>query len=390
MLSPLLGVYSRCDIYFDGGRGATLFASNGQSYIDFASGIAVMSLGYSHPSLNSAMVEAIKLPWHVSNLYQIQGQNDLAQKLVDNSCLDSVFFCNSGAEAVETAIKIIRKNFAAKGSNKHEILTFEHGFHGRTMAAISASGAAKYKEGYAPLLPGFKSVPLANLDISALDKYVTEETAAIMLEPIQGEGGIYEFSPEFLKQVREYSIAKDLILVFDEIQCGMGRTGKLFHHQWYDLEPDILCSAKGIGGGFPLAACLVKEKYTKAMLPGSHGGTYGGNPLAMAAGNAVMDEIMSAGFLEEVIAKGEYLREKLVVLAQKFPQLITEIRGEALMLGLKIEGDYIKLVNSFRDNNVLTVPASNNVIRILPPLVITKKEIDIAIERMLFCLEQYK
>ncbi len=390
MLSPLLDVYKRCNLEFTSGKGSYLKSKDGKKYLDFAAGIAVNALGYAHPRLSSAITKAAKKPWHVSNLYHIAGQENLAQKLVANSSCDQVFFCNSGAETIETAVKIIRKNAAASNNPKrHKIITFEHAFHGRTMTAISAGGSKKYQEGYAPLVSGFVNVPLKHAKFPELKKYVKADVAAIALEPIQGEGGVNVFSKKFLKELYEFCQAEKILLLVDEVQCGMGRTGKLFHYQWSGIKPDIICVAKGIGGGFPLGACLVKKEYGKAMTPGSHGGTYGGSPLAMSVGNAVIDEILKPNFLHRVQENGKFIKSELIKFQVKFPELIKDVRGEGLMLGLEINGDYTRFAAELRAAKLLTVPASNNVIRIIPPLNIKKKDLQLGLNIIKNTLENF-
>jgi acetylornithine/N-succinyldiaminopimelate aminotransferase len=383
MLSPLLNVYNRCDISFVKGDGVHLYSEDGKDYLDFGSGIAVNSLGYNHPRLTAAMQEYASKPWHVSNLYKIAGQESLAQKLVDNTGLDFVYFCNSGAEAVETAIKIVRKFNHINKTGKTEILTFEYGFHGRTIGAISAAGSPKYQEGYDPLLPGFRVIPFAEChDIDAIDKHISDQTSAIMLEPIQGEGGINVFSNSLLEALSELCKKREIALIFDEVQCGIGRTGKLFHYLWSNIKPDIISSAKGLGGGYPLSACITNEHYGSCMMPGSHGGTYGGNPLAMHIGNAVIDEVLQEGFCDNVIAKGNLLKQGLEELKDEFPNIITEVKGQGLLLGLKIKQDYVKLADFIRRELVLTIPASNDVIRIIPPLVVSEADITEGLNRI--------
>jgi len=391
MLSPLLQVYKRCKLEFVSGKGAFLRSKQGKKYLDLGAGIAVNSLGYAHPKLVKAMIKAAKKPWHVSNLYEISGQHELATKLVSNSSCDQTFFCNSGTEAIETAIKIIRKYYTSKKqAHKKEIITFEHAFHGRTIAAISAAGSAKYKEGYAPLLEGFVHISLEDLNIAKVKKAVNKNTAAILIEPIQGEGGVHVFSNKFLKELELLCTDKKIIFAVDEVQCGVGRTGKLFHHQWARVKPDIIAVAKGLGGGFPIGACLVKREIGSSMTPGSHGGTYGGGPLSMSIGNAVMDQILKPGFYDKVKEKGEIFKEGLELLQRKYPEIITDVKGEGLLLGLEIKQDYVKLVEIIRENGALTIPASNDVIRIIPPLIIKKKDIKLALSILDQSLEQFK
>lgn len=380
MLSPILPVYKRCDLEFVSGKGCFLEDSYGNKYLDLGAGIAVNSLGYGNPKLIKALKDAADNPWHISNYYHIPGQKDLASKLVENSSCDQVFFCNSGTEAIETAIKIIRQYFHSHNKvQQKNILTFSHGFHGRTIAAISAGGNKQYQQGYAPLLPGFVNIPLQDANSHDILKYIDDTVAAIMIEPIQGEGGVNVFSREFLQTLEKICKEKGIILVVDEVQCGIGRTGKLFHYEWSGISPDIIAVAKGIGGGFPLAACLVKQHVGKVMYCGSHGGTYGGNPLAMSVGNAVIDEILSQEFLENILEKGKLFKDALIALQVKYPDIISEIKGEGLMLGIKAPGNHLKIVEELRKNRVLTIPASNEVIRIIPPLVISKSEINLAL-----------
>ncbi|MBT4878963.1 MAG: aspartate aminotransferase family protein [Alphaproteobacteria bacterium] len=391
MLSPLLQVYKRCNIEFTAGKGVYLYSKDKKKYIDLGAGIAVNSLGYANKKLVKALKKAADKPWHVSNLYEIEGQVELASKLVENSACDQVFFCNSGAEAIETAVKIIRKHYHSKKQyQKKEVITFEHAFHGRTMTAISAAGSKKYQDGYAPLLPGFRYLSLKNLTIEKVAKEINSKTAALIIEPIQGEGGVHVFSNKFLKDLAKLCKEKKIIFGVDEVQCGMGRTGKIFHHQWANIKPDIITAAKGIGGGFPLGACLVRKDIASAMTMGSHGGTYGGSPLAMAVGNAVFAQIAEPKFLASVQENGALFKEGLCSLQQQYPQIITEVRGEGLILGIRISHSYMKLVDLFRANNLLTIPASNDVIRVIPPLIITKKEIKLALSYMEKSLKEFE
>ena len=385
MSSPLLPVYKTINLEFTSGSGCFLAASNGKKYLDLGSGIAVNSLGYKHPKLQSALATAITKPWHISNLYHISGQKNLAQKLCNNSSCDQVFFCNSGAEAIEAALKFTRKYYSVNNqTSKKNILIFENAFHGRTIGALSASGNAEYQEGYQPLLTNFIKVPLAKANINHIDEFINDELGAILIEPIQGEGGINNFSADFLKKLALICKEKNILLITDEIQSGIGRTGKLFAHQWHDIEPDIITTAKGIGGGFPLGACLVKKHVGQAMTYGSHGGTYGGNPLAMSAGNAVLDEILQQKFLDNVIENGTYFILALQKLQQKFSNIISEIRGTGLMIGIKAPNYHLKIIELLRDYNIvttpiLTIPARGEIIRIIPPLIISKEEINLAL-----------
>lgn len=379
MSNPILPVYKRCNLEFISGQGCYLSDIKGNQYLDLGAGIAVNSLGYQHPKLVNALCDAAQKPWHVSNLYNIPGQKELANKLVNNSSCDQVFFCNSGTESVEAAIKIIRKYHHSNKTGKQNIITFENAFHGRTIAAISASGNKKHREGYAPLLQGFINVPEQDSNSNGIKKYIDDTIAAVIIEPIQGEGGVNVFAPEFLKELEDICKKNGIILVVDEVQCGIGRTGKLFHYQWSGINPDIITVAKGVGGGFPLAACLVKNEIGKVMECGSHGGTYGGNPLAMSVGNAVLDEILSRNFLDSVIDKGKYFKDLLLEIQKEYPNVISAIKGEGLILGIKAPKNHMRLVELFRDNKLLTIPAGNDIIRIIPPLIISKEEIESAI-----------
>jgi acetylornithine/N-succinyldiaminopimelate aminotransferase len=393
MTSSILPVYKTINLEFTSGSGCFLETSNGKKYLDLGSGIAVNSLGYNHSKLQKALSIALTKPWHVSNLYNISGQQDLAKKLCDNSSCDQVFFCNSGAEAIEAALKFTRKYFSVKNqTHKKNILTFENAFHGRTIGALSASGNAEYQKGYEPLLPNFIKVPLAKANTCNIDGFIDNNLAAILIEPIQGEGGIYNFSKDFLQKLALICKEKNILLIADEIQCGIGRTGKLFYHQWHDIAPDIITTAKGIGGGFPLGACLVQKHVGKVMTYGSHGGTYGGNPLAMSAGNAVLDQILQSSFLANIIENGTYFILALQKLQKKFSHIISEIRGTGLMIGIQAPNYHLKIIELLRDHNILatpllTIPARGEVIRIIPPLIISKEEINLALNSITQILE---
>tara|TARA_Y100001970_G_scaffold282043_1_gene394069 strand:+ start:3972 stop:5129 length:1158 start_codon:yes stop_codon:yes gene_type:complete len=366
--------YAPSDLTFEKGEGAYLYDSNGKSYIDFSSGIAVTSLGHNHPVLIKALRNAVDKVWHLSNLYTIDGQKDLADKIVKNSFAETVFFTNSGAESVECLIKIVRKYFNhLKKPEKYRIITFEGAFHGRTLATLSAGKQKKHLDGFGPHLDGFDQVSF--FDINELKNSISDNTAAILLEPIQGEGGIRVFPDDFIYQVKELSEKNNILLCFDEVQTGIGRTGNLFAHQRWDLSPDIVATAKGLGGGFPVGACLSTAKVAAGMMPGTHGSTFGGNPLAMAAGNAVIDTILGDKFLEKVVNLGEKLKYYLNKIKFRHKGKLEEIRGRGLMIGLKFNDSTEGLVDLLRNNGLLTVPAGDNVIRLLPPLVVEEKDI---------------
>lgn len=374
-ISPVLPVYNRAKLQFSHGKGVYLYSTDGKKYLDFAAGIAVNSLGHAHPHVVKALTEQAKKLWHLSNLYEIPGLYKLAERLVENTFADTVFFCNSGAEAVECGIKMVRKYFSEKGHpEKHRIITFKGSFHGRTLATISAGDPEKNIKGFEPALPGFDNVEWE--DLNAVKKAITVNTAAILVEPIQGEGGIRVAKKEFIKGLKDLCKKHDLLLFFDEIQCGYGRTGTFFAHELYDVTPDIMSVAKGIGSGFPMGACLATERAASGMKPGSHGSTYGNNPLAMAVGNAVLDIILAKNFIKNVEKTGAYLKKKLSDLSKKFPKIIIEVRGAGLIIGLKTGIENKIMVEKLRELKLLTVPASDNVVRILPPLIINKKEVD--------------
>ncbi|MBV8938223.1 MAG: aspartate aminotransferase family protein [Alphaproteobacteria bacterium] len=376
MISPLMPVYRRSDIQMVRGEGCYLFDENGRRYLDFATGIAVNALGHCHPHLVAALKQQADTLWHCSNLYRIPQAEELASRLVEATFADSIFFCSSGAEAVECGIKILRRfHHAAANPQRQRIIVFEGGFHGRTMAGISAGGNEHAREGYQPLLPGFDRV--AFNDLAAVERAVTPETAGILLEPVQGEGGVRVAAPAFLRGVRQLCDRQGLLLMLDEVQCGMGRTGTLFAHETAGIAPDVMAAAKGIGGGFPLAACLATARAAACMTPGSHGSTYGANPLAMAVGNAVMDIIYDKKFMLNVREIGKILQESLEAISTRFPARIETVRGTGLMLGLKTRGAPYALADALRANGLLTAPtAGDAVIRILPPLIITQAEVD--------------
>lgn len=371
--TPLYETYMRAPLRFERGEGVWLIAEDGSRYLDFAAGVAVNSLGHAHPHLVESLKAQADKVWHLSNLYEVPGQEKLGKRLTDATFAEKVFFTNSGAEALECAIKTARRYQFAKGyPGKFHVITFEGAFHGRTLATIAAGGQEKYLEGFGPKAPGFYQVPFG--DIGAVRDAITEETAAILIEPVQGEGGIRVVPNEFLKELRALCDEYGLLLIFDEVQTGVGRTGKLFAYEWAGVAPDIMAVAKGIGGGFPLGACLATAEAASGMVAGTHGSTYGGNPLAMAVGNAVLDVVLSEGFLEHVRDVALVLRQGLASLKDRFPDVIEDIRGEGLMLGIKAKVPSADLLKAVRAEHMLLVPAGENVLRLLPPLVISAEE----------------
>jgi acetylornithine/N-succinyldiaminopimelate aminotransferase len=372
VIAPVLPTYARAPMAFDRGEGAWLVTREGGRYLDFGAGIAVSALGHCHPALVRALGEQAGKLWHTSNLYDIPNQQALAERLVAATFADTVFFTNSGTEAVECAIKMARRHFHAKGEARHRIVTFEGSFHGRTIAAISAAGSAKLTEGFGPLLPGFDILPWGDHD--ALKAAIGPETAAILIEPVQGEGGIRPLPVQCLKGLRALCDEHGILLILDEIQCGMGRTGRLFAHEWAGVAPDIMAVAKGIGGGFPLGACLATEAAASGMTVGTHGSTYGGNPLACAVGVAVMDEMTRPGFLDQVSRTAGRLRQGLEGLVASHGDVFEAVRGQGLMLGLKCRIPNAEVVKAGYAARLLTVPGGDNVVRILPPLTLTEAE----------------
>jgi acetylornithine/N-succinyldiaminopimelate aminotransferase len=385
--TPLYDTYARAPLRFERGEGVWLIAEDGTRYLDFAAGVAVNSLGHAHPHLVSALKAQAEKVWHLSNLYEVPGQESLSRRLTEATFADKVFFTNSGAEALECAIKTARRYHFSKGQpEKFHIITFEGAFHGRTLATIAAGGQAKYLEGFGPKAPGFYQVPFG--DMAALKAAISEETAAILIEPIQGEGGIRIVPKEFMQELRALCDEYGLLLILDEVQSGVGRTGKLFAHEWAGVTPDIMAVAKGIGGGFPLGACLATEEAASGMVAGTHGSTYGGNPLAMAVGNAVLDVILADDFLQHVRDVSLVFRQGLASLADRFPDVIEEIRGEGLMLGIKAKVPSADLLKAIRAEKLLAVPAGENVIRLLPPLVTTAEEAREGLARLERAAEQ--
>ena len=388
-ITPLMPVYPRSPVRPVRGEGVYLYGESGEKYLDFAAGIAVNILGHSHPHLTKAIQDQAATLIHVSNLYGSPQGEAFAQRLVDLTFADTVFFTNSGVEAVECAIKTARRYHYAKGNpHKHDLITFKNAFHGRTMGAISATDQAKMIDGFAPLLPGFKVVEFDNLDaaLAAVD----ENTAGFLLEPIQGEGGIRPASREFLQGLRQVCDEKDLMLVFDEVQCGVARTGRLYAYEHYGVVPDIMASAKGIGGGFPLGACLATEKAAAGMVIGTHGSTYGGNPLAMAAGQAVFDLVANEEFLADVRSKGERLRSALEQMIPNHDHLFESVRGVGLMLGIKMKTDSRAFVTYLRTRGLLTVAGGDNVVRVLPPLNIEEAHIREFVEGLSAAAAEYE
>ncbi|UWR02123.1 aspartate aminotransferase family protein [Ruegeria conchae] len=381
MIPSVLPTYNRAPLTFVKGEGAWLTEADGRRFLDLGAGIAVNALGHAHPALVAALTEQAHALWHVSNLYNIPQQQALADKLVEHTFADTVFFTNSGTESCELAVKMARKYFYDKGqAEKVEIITFDGSFHGRSSAGIAAAGSEKMTKGFGPLLPGFVHLTFGDLD--GVTNAINENTAAILIEPVQGEGGIRPVPDAELKALRQICDDNGLLLILDEVQCGVGRTGKLFAHEWAGITPDIMMVAKGIGGGFPLGAVLATEEAASGMTAGTHGSTYGGNPLGCAVGCAVIDQVATPAFLEGVNRKAGLLRQKLEGLIADHPEVFEEVRGSGLMLGLKCKPTNIDVVNAGYDNEVITVPAADNVIRLLPPLTLTEDDIAQAMIRL--------
>ena len=383
--------YAQPEIEFVRGKGVYLYDNKDQEYMDLTGGIAVNSLGHAHPHLVAALKDQADKLWHTSNIFSIKGQEKLAARLCENSFASKVFFTNSGAEALECSIKTARRYHYARGDvNRVNILTFEGAFHGRTLATIAAGGQAKYLEGFGPKVQGFISLPFGDHD--ALHAAVDEETAAILIEPIQGEGGIRQVPYQCLRGLRELCDAKGILLIYDEVQTGIGRTGKLFAHEWAgangEAAPDLLASAKGLGGGFPVGACLGTKEVAEAMTVGSHGTTFGGNPLAMAVANAVMDIVLEEGFLESVRQRALVMRQQLAEIVDRFPDLLVETRGSGLLLGLKAKVPNTDIIAGLRKHHVLAVGAGDNVVRFAPPLTVSDEELRLAHQKMIAALEE--
>ena len=372
--SHLLPTYARIDLAFERGDGAWLMATNGERYLDFTSGVAVNALGHAHPQLVAAISEQASKLIHVSNLYRIPEAERLAARLCEASFADLVFFCNSGAEAMECAIKTARKFHSANGQpERYRIITFEGAFHGRTLATLAAGGQKKYLDGFGPVVDGFDQMPFG--DLAATKRAIGPASAAILIEPIMGEGGVRVVPPEFLRALRALCDEHGLLLVLDEVQTGVGRTGELFAYQRTGVVPDIMTLAKALGGGFPLGACLATAAAGKGMTAGTHGSTFGGNPLAMAAAHAVLDVVQADGFLERVRHCALLLKQKLAELSDRFPSVIAEVRGEGLLIGLRTVVPNGTLVDELRAEKMITVAAGDNVVRLLPPLIVSDAEI---------------
>lgn len=380
MITPVMPTYARYDVTMERGEGVYVYGTDGKRYLDFGAGIAVASLGHCHPHLVEALKKQAETLWHISNLYHIPGQERLAERLVANSFADAVFFNNSGGEAVELGFKMMRKYHSAAGRpERYRIISVEGAFHGRSLACIAAGRQQKHLAGFGPLVDGFDQVAFGNLN--EMRAAITAETAGIVIEPVQGEGGIRPVDPEYLRQLRAVADEFGLLLMFDEVQCGIGRTGKLFAYEHSGIAPDVLASAKGLGGGFPIGACLATEAAAAGMTAGSHGSTFGGNPLAMAIGNAVLDVVLAKGFLENVSAVAKHFRAGLEKLVAKRSDVFNDVRGLGLMLGIKCkgEGQNGEVVKAAMARGLLTVPAGDNVVRLVPPLVISPKDADEAI-----------
>ena len=379
--SPLYATFARADVAFERGEGAWLIDSRGERWLDFGSGIAVNALGHAHPHLVDTLKAQAEKVWHVSNAFRIPDQEKLAERLVANTFADRCFFTNSGAEALECAIKTVRRYHWSKGhAERFRFITMEGAFHGRTLATIAAGGQEKYLEGFGPKVDGFDQVPFN--DIEAVKAAITPETAAILVEPIQGEGGVRVIPPESLRALRQICDDNGLLLVFDEVQCGYGRTGKFFAHEWAGVTPDVMAVAKGIGGGFPLGACLATEEAASAMKPGVHGTTYGGNPLAMAVGNAVLDVMLADGFFDRVKAASLRFKQALASVIDRHPDVFEGIRGEGLLLGIKCKRPVAEMNAAFRDQHLLTIAAGDGVVRLLPPLIVSDEDILEAVKRI--------
>ena len=379
--SHLLPTYSRVDLAFERGEGAWLITPEGKRYLDFTSGVAVNALGHAHPHMVAAITEQAQRLWHTSNLYRIPEGERLAERLCELSFADFVFFQNSGTEAIECAIKMARKyQFVSGKPERNRIVTFEGAFHGRTLAALAATGNKKYLEGFGPAMPGFDQVAFNDLD--AVKKAITAETAAIIIEPVMGEGGVRVVPHNFLRALRKLCDDNGLLLIFDEVQTGIGRTGDLFAYQHTGVEPDIMALAKALGGGFPIGACLATTEAAKGMTAGTHGSTFGGNQLAMAAANAVLDVVTGKGFLEKVRQNGLLMKQRLAELKDRHAAVISEVRGEGLLIGLRMVPPAAEMVDELRNEEMITVAAGDNVVRLLPPLIIGEAEIAEAIARI--------
>ncbi len=381
MIQPVLPTYNRAPVAFVRGEGCRVFTENGDAYLDFGAGVAVTSCGHAHPRLVAALTEQAQKIWHTSNIYQMPGQEKLARKLIDVTFADTVFFCNSGAEALECAIKMARKYQVAKGNPQRQtIITFAGAFHGRTLATLAAAGNEKYLEGFEPRMPGFHQVAFG--DHAALAAAINEHTAALLIEPVQGEGGIRPLPPEELRAMRKLCDDHGILLVLDEVQTGMGRTGKLFAHEWAGITPDIMAIAKGLGGGFPIGACLATEDAAIGMTAATHGSTFGGNPLATAVGSAVVDVITAPGFLDNVQKQSLLLKQKLAALKDTYPDVIEDVRGSGLMMGIKCRVKNTDFQAAALAEKLLLIGAGDNVVRLLPPLVVSTDDVNEAITKL--------
>ena len=387
MSGSVMPSYGRTDVAFVRGDGVYLYTQDDKQYLDFGAGIAVTALGHSHPHLVAALHEQTGRLWHTSNLYHIPQQQRLADRLVSNSFADTVFFCNSGAEAVEASIKLIRKYHSTKGhSERYRLISFEGSFHGRTLATIAAGANEAHRAGFGPKIDGFDSVAFG--DIKATLAAVTDETAGIMVEPVQGEGGIRIADPVFLSELRALATEYNLLLMFDEVQTGVGRTGRLWAHEWPNIVPDVMSSAKALGGGFPVGACLATNEAAVGIVPGTHGSTFGGNPLAAACANAVLDVVLEPSFLKRVVETGKLIEREITKIAADYPSIIQEIRGIGMMWGIRCVIPNMDLVKKAFEKNLLTVPAGENVVRFLPPLITREEHVQEAVEILESCCKE--
>jgi acetylornithine/N-succinyldiaminopimelate aminotransferase len=379
--SHLLPVFARVDLGFTHGEGCWLFATNGERYLDFTSGVAVNALGHAHPHLVKALQEQATKLWHMSNLFKSPDGEKLAARLCEQSFADFVFFCNSGAEALEGVIKLVRHYHFSKGNpERYRIVTFEGAFHGRTLATLAATGAAKYLEGFGPPMDGFDQVPHG--DLEAVKKAIGPHTAGILIEPVQGEGGVRAAPHVFFRALRALCDEHGLLLAFDEVQTGMGRTGDLFAYKRLGIEPDVMSLAKALGGGFPIGAVLATAEAASGMAPGSHGSTFGGNPLAVAAANAVLDVMLKPGFFDHVQKMSLLLKQKLASVVDRYPTVLSEVRGEGLLIGVKAVVPSADLVTALREQKLLTVGAGDNVVRFLAPLIVSEDEIEQSVQSL--------
>ena len=378
MSESIMPSYGRTDVAFERGDGPYLFSDDGQKFLDFGAGIAVTALGHNHPKLVTALTEQAGKLWHTSNLYNISLQQRLADRLVENSFADTVFFCNSGAESVEASIKLMRKYHSANGNpERYRMISFEGSFHGRTLATVAAGANDAHRAGFGPAVDGFDHVAFGNMN--EVRDAVSAETAGIMIEPVQGEGGVRPADPEFLRELRVFCDEEGLLLMFDEVQTGVGRTGKLWAYEWSGVAPDVISSAKALGGGFPIGACLATERAAKGIVPGTHGSTFGGNPLAAACANAVLDVLLEDGFLANVVKMGNLVNDELKHIVSLHSNVIESVRGAGMMWGMKCVVPNGDLVAKAFDHGLLTVPAGENVVRFLPPLIVTEEHIHEAV-----------